>query len=182
MIRLFIALKMPIEVLDNLTKYCKLRIDDFDSYRWEQKEKIHLTLKFIGDIKKEILTELLNELEFLNRVELFNCTINKLGFFFTNDQPRILWAGMKTENRLADLVQELNSRLDKFGVTQEKRKFHPHLTLMRIKKNPGEQFINSVINSEIPEINFIADKIALVESTLTKDGSIYKDQKVYELK
>ena len=182
MIRLFIALLIPSETRTQLINQCKKIVPDYYSYKWEKKEKIHLTLKFIGDFKEELLSQLLEEINFINELDSFDCEIDKLGFFYKNDVPKILWANLKTENRIFNVVEELNSKLEKFNVKTESRNFKAHLTLLRIKKHPGELFVKAVEESKLKKLNFNSNQIALIKSTLTKQGSIYKDLKVFELK
>ena len=51
MIRLFIALKIPEEIKDKIFGYCFDAIENAVGYKWEAKDKVHLTLKFIGEVK-----------------------------------------------------------------------------------------------------------------------------------
>ena len=135
MIRLFIALLIPDEIQSRLINQCKNIFTDYTLYQWEKKEKIHLTLKFIGGFAESKLSALIDELSFLEEVKQFKCSLAGLGFFYNNDEPKILWAGLNTENRLIHLIDNLNSRLEKFKIRPDKRKFKPHITLLRIKKN-----------------------------------------------
>ena len=182
MIRLFIALLIPNEIRIQLINHCKKIVPDYYSYNWEKQDKIHLTLKFIGDFKEELLSQLMEEIDFIQRIKSFDCEINELGFFYKNDEPKILWANLKTEDRIIKVVEELNSKLEKFDVKTDNRKFKAHLTLLRIKKHPGELFIEAINKSKLEQLKFNSDKIALIKSTLAKQGSIYKELKVFELK
>ncbi len=181
MIRLFIALLIPNEIRTQLINQCKKIVADYYSYNWEKEEKIHLTLKFIGDFKEELLPQLMKEIGFIQSLKSLDCEINKLGFFYKNDEPKILWANLKTENRIFKVVEELNSKLEKFDVKTDNRNFKAHLTLLRLKKHPGELFIKAIEESILEKLNFNSSQIALIKSTLTKQGSIYKELKVFEL-
>ena len=139
MIRLFAALKIPEEIKDKIFGYCFDSVENPSEYKWEAKEKIHLTLKFIGDVKDELLPEIINEIEFVKRYSSFNCTISKFGFFFRDNEARILWSNIEIDDSIISLVQEINDRLSKFNIEIEKRKFKGHLTLLRIKKNDGAE-------------------------------------------
>ncbi len=182
MIRLFIALKIPDEIKNRLTDYCRNSIKNYNFFKWEQNDKIHLTLKFIGDFDESRITELINILSFINESNSFSCKISRLGFFYSENEPRILWAGMEIEERLYELVNKLNVLLEKFNIKPEKRKFKPHITLLRIKNKPDKEFIDSIKNIALPELNFSTNKISLIKSTLTGQGSVYQELKVFELK
>ncbi|MCK7524964.1 MAG: hypothetical protein MZV64_48830 [Ignavibacteriales bacterium] len=49
--------------------------------RWEPKEKLHLTIKFIGDVSDEMMDKISNELLFVNNYQSIKCSFNKFGFF-----------------------------------------------------------------------------------------------------
>jgi 2'-5' RNA ligase len=51
MIRLFVALEIPGEIREYIFEQLKKSLPEFDRFKWEKKEKIHLTLKFIGNVK-----------------------------------------------------------------------------------------------------------------------------------
>jgi RNA 2',3'-cyclic 3'-phosphodiesterase len=182
MIRLFIALQIPVEIQNRIISLCKSIFIDYHSYSWEQKEKIHLTLKFIGDFDEAHLPELLEELQFFNDVKLFYLQLTRLGLFYNEDIPKILWVGLNSDERLIELAKNLNDRLEKFKIRSEKKKFKPHLTLLRIKNQVSESFINTVKTSHLEKIDFVSNRIVLMQSTLTKRGSIYNQVKIFELK
>ena len=182
MIRLFISLKIPDEALDKVLGECLNASEDPLEFKWETKDKIHLTLKFIGEVEPKLVEPITNELEFVKDYSSFICSISRFGFFFRNHEPKILWSDLHSDPSFTPIVDELNSRMEKFGIESEKRKFKAHLTLMRIKKKVSEKFIKKMKSYEFEKINFTADKIALVQSQLFKEGASYKDLKIYELK
>jgi 2'-5' RNA ligase len=182
MIRLFVALEIPDEVKEEVISACKAAAGNEAELRWEAKEKIHLTLKFIGEIKEELLSKIKDEIEFVSNYTSFDCTISKFGFFFRDRQAKILWCNIETDESLFSLVDELNNRLQKFNIEIEKRKFKGHLTLSRIKKTFDEEFIQTVKMYSFTPIEFNADRITLIQSVLKPYGSEYKVLKNYELK
>jgi 2'-5' RNA ligase len=182
MIRLFVALEIPDDVKEEVISQCKAAAGNEAELRWEPKEKIHLTLKFIGEVKEELLSKIKDEIEFVNNYSSFACSISKFGFFFRDRQAKILWCNIETDESLFSLVDELNNRLQKFDIEIEKRKFKGHLTLSRIKKPLNEDIINKIKGFSFTPFNFTADKITLIQSVLKPYGSEYKVLKNYELK
>jgi 2'-5' RNA ligase len=182
MIRLFVALKIPDEALDRVLEECYNAYENSFKFRWETKNKIHLTLKFIGEVKEKLVEPISKELEFVKDYSSFTCSITKFGFFFRNREPKILWSDLSSDKSLIPLVYELNQRIEKFGIESEERKFKAHLTLMRIKHKVSEKFIQRMKSYEFEKIIFNANKIALVQSQLSREGASYKDLKTYELK
>ena len=182
MTRLFVALKIPEIVRVELLNHCFHAAENPLRYKWEDKDKIHLTLKFIGDVEEDLVGPITNELEFVKNYSSFNCTISHFGFFFKDNEPRILWSDLETDETVHSLVDELNARLEKFNIVSEKRKFKGHLTLLRIRVDVTEKFIKRFKGYSFDKIIFKANEIALVQSRLAQGGSMYTDLKTYELK
>jgi len=182
MTRLFVALKIPYEIISEIFNHCFAVIDNPSDYRWEDRDKIHLTLKFIGEVKEELLPAIQKEIEFLKSYSAFECEISKFGFFFRSGEAKILWCNLDTDDSIISLVDELNKRLGKFNIEIEKRKFKGHLTLMRIKKKVSEEFIKRFKDYKFNPLKFRTNEIALIQSVLKPTGSEYKVLKIYELK
>lgn len=183
MIRLFVALIIPDETKNQIEEIRKKIFPDDGRFKWEDNSKIHLTLKFIGEVKEELLDSITKELNFLERFQKINCTAEKFGFFFkAKDEPRILWLGLDLDETIYSIVDELNNRLYQFSIPKEQRKFKAHLTLLRIKSDVPKDFIHKFLKAEIPKLNFTANKIVLMKSELSSHGSTYKEIKKYNLK
>ncbi len=180
MIRLFIALNIPDDVK---SKLIELRNSVAGSnYKWESKEKLHLTLKFIGDIQDDLLNPIISEINFIQNFSAFDCAVTNFGFFFRDNKPNILWAGLKIDESIYELVDKIEASLEKFSIKREKRKFHPHLTLLRIKNDPGKNFVNSFKNFTFEPLVFTANSISLFKSELFPQGSKYFEIKNFNLK
>lgn len=182
MIRLFVALEIPDEIKDNIYTTLKSVPEYSAMFRWEPKEKIHLTLKFIGDVREELLNDIIKEVEFVKDYSAFNCSISKFGFFFRDNNPAILWCNFETDDRIISLIKELDVRLEEYEIQGEKRNFKGHLTLLRIKKRVSENFIKSFKEFKFEPIRFESNKITLIQSFLNPSGSVYEVLKIYELK
>jgi 2'-5' RNA ligase len=182
MIRLFIALLIPDEIKSVIFEHCNTIVKSPSDYKWEDQDKVHLTLKFIGEVKEELLPKIINEIEFVNNYTAFDCMISKYGFFFRDNECKILWCNLDTHDSIISLVSELNMRLKKFNIEPETRKFRGHLTLMRIKRKVSENFIKNFKEYKFSPIKFTTNEIALVQSVLKPGGSEYKVLKIYELK
>jgi len=182
MIRLFTALIIPEEIKQKLLSTCHSLVDNPEQYRWVGADKIHLTLKFIGEVEEDLTEPIKDELAFAEEIKHFDCSISRFGFFFRNGEPKILWVGLNTDKRIHTLVEELNRRLSIFSIPVEKRRFKPHLTLLRLKQDPGEEFIQNFKEHSFEEIKFILKTFALVKSELLQTGAQYTEIKKYNLK
>ena len=179
--RLFISLNLPDSVIEQIIGL-RDKICIEKNIRWEPKEKLHLTIKFIGDVSDEMMKKISNELLFVNNYKSVKCSFSKFGFFYRDDKPLILWAGLTVDETLFELITEVNTRLEKLSIPIEQRKFNPHITLLRIKKDPGINFVNSFKNFTFEPILFTANSITLNKSILRSAGSEYIKIKNYKLK
>jgi 2'-5' RNA ligase len=84
------------------------------------------------------------------------------------------------EERINELVFRLNNELEKLSIPLERKVFHPHVTLLRIRGDEDLQSLkkmtDTVLNSK-----FTAGEIALYQSRLIAHGSIYKELLNYKL-
>ncbi len=72
------------------------------------------------------------------------------------------------------LQSEVEQQAQKIGLPQEKQRFHPHITVGRVK-NPSQFLSNTWKNVKIKEyLEFKADKITLFKSILNPSGAIYE--------
>jgi len=182
MTRLFVALEIPEDVRASISDFRYQAADDQLNFKWEPKEKVHLTLKFIGEVNDERAGMISNSLGFLEQYERIRCKLTRFGFFFKNGIPQILWIGLWVDTILFNIVERLNNELVKFDIPVEKRKFKPHLTLLRIRKRFPEEWVTKFNSFIIPEINFVSDNILLIKSELLADSSKYTVIKNFNLK
>jgi len=78
----------------------------------------------------------------------------------------VLWVGVKPWEKIVTLQKQVDDCLVRVGFDREK-KFHPHLTLSRLKfPNKFEQ--------EIEPMEFLVERVELIESTLTPQGPVYE--------
>lgn len=190
MIRLFIALKIPAdikkEIIDRRDQITGAGLETVQTktnapLKWEPEEKLHLTLKFIGEVKEEILDDIIDSLSFIHNYKPFRCAFSSFGLFFRNNEAKILWAGFNVDKKLFDLVNQLNKNFIKFSVQPEQRKFKAHITLLRIKNNLDQDLINKFEKYKMNEIPFFADEITLFKSDLLQTGSVYTELKTFKL-
>ncbi len=182
MIRLFIALLIPDEIKSVIFDHCYTVVENPSEYKWEDPTKVHLTLKFIGEVKESLLPQIINEIEFVNNYSAFDCSISNFGFFFRFSEAKILWCNLDTDDTIISLVDEFNKKLMKLNIESENRKFKGHLSLLRIKRKVNEEFIKSFKDFKFSPVKFVANEIALIQSFLKPTGSEYKILKKYELK
>lgn len=171
--RCFISLDIPLKV-KNYIKKIQLKLSNFRG-KITEKNNLHLTLKFLGEIDSKKLIEVKSVLEKI-KFKKIHANIDSIGVFDSNI-IKIVWIKINGIDELQKIIDE--SLKDFFSF--EKR-FMSHLTIARVKsiKNKRE-FLNKLSSIPIEKIRFSVDKFVLKESFLKRDGSVYKDLGVYFL-
>lgn len=179
--RLFIALKIPDDILDFI-KNTRDDIYPFDA-NWESDDKLHVTLKFLGETDEIVQDKLIVSLNGLFlREEKIKCELGGFGFFYRDKLPTILWAGIIAEARLFELADKTEDVAVSLGFPKENKKFKPHITLLRIKKNGYKDITHAFDKKKFYKKEFYIENAALIKSTLRPKGSVYEDVKNYKLK
>lgn len=184
--RIFISIDIPESIKNKLADF-KDQLAEFNlPVRWAKKENIHLTIVFLGEVKEEKL-ERIKEIcqKIVPKYPSFILKIKEFGWF-PNENPRILWLGLKDESVLLNLQKELTLGFKKAGFKIEDREFSPHLTIGRTKtrirdfsqvKKSIDQFL---VNAKLGE--FRIGLVKVVKSKLTPEGPIYKIIQKFPLK
>jgi 2'-5' RNA ligase len=180
--RLFVAVKIPQPVAEKIEEIRKEAYPVPNNYRWEPKEKYHLTLKFLGDIEVSRNEAIINALdEVASRNAKISLEFDKFGFFKKSPVAGILWFGFKAGKNIYDIAEQTDIKLNGLGFEREKRPFKPHLTLLRLKGNEDPNLLKSILDFNVPQADFVADELALMESELLQKGSLYKEVTKFKL-
>ncbi len=175
--RLFIAAEIPDELKDSLQEKTASIRDRSRGIRWVKPQGIHLTFQFLGDTpvtKIEKLSKALTEA--CSECQSFEVHFGPVGCFPNARRARVLWVGLRFEQPEMDKLQERIIRAtSKLGFKKENRKFHPHLTLGRVK-NPSQamNYVSEFLElKEIETPHFSIDKVVLYRSVLKPAGAEY---------
>ncbi len=105
------------------------------SVRWVGAAGMHLTLKFLGEIKEADAARISAALEKVApRHRVFALVLQSTGAFPPGRMdPRVLWVGVASGPPLLAFQEDIEREMEKLGFEREKRPFHPHLTLGRVK-------------------------------------------------
>ena len=184
--RTFIAINLSPEIKKTLS----LLIDELDkgsrNIRWIRQEGMHLTLKFLGEIGRERVPEIEDVLIRISKnYEPFVLKFEGTGSFPPgNKNPRVLWVGIEEGETLKALQSQLEGELEKLGFPRERRKFHAHLTLGRVKSFFNLRETLSLLE-KYRERNFgemEAEKITFFQSILKPTGAEYSVLSEFEFK
>ncbi len=180
--RLFVAANIPDEIKEQIISIRSNNYRGSENIKWEKKEKFHFTLKFLGDVdesrNQEILSLLSGTLKNQKKIE---CVFDKFGFFYKNRSPKILWLGLKHNSQLASLALNIDESLSEMGFDREKRKFKPHLTILRIKGNENLSELMKFRDINLSDLSFFCDEVSLIKSVLKPESSVYYNIEKFKL-
>ena len=194
-IRIFIAIELASEIREELVavqdKLKKYRAD----VRWVEPNKLHLTLKFLGYISASQLKNVFKATaKAVERISPFPLSFSGLGAFPELDNPRVIWTGVKEgKGILSRINRSLEGTLKRNGFPPvclsgtgraEKREYHPHLTLGRVKSSKNKAGLIESVKSELGCSTGLMEvqKVTVLQSLLKAEGPEYKPLHVSEIK
>jgi len=174
--RLFIAYKVhhkdAQEIYLNVVNceiFKKHKIVDYRNY--------HITFKFLGETRLDV--QLISEklFESLDGIKQFNFFLsNEIGYIPSRRDPKLAYLKIyEKDSKFENIFKNIDLKMSDLGFTMEKRKFKPHLTLVRFKE--------PLIGNDVFPISFqgkkrtesVLDKVSLFQSILLPEGPVYKE-------
>jgi len=177
LIRSFLAIELPEAIRKRIEDIQKdLRSSNSD-VRWVSPEKIHLTLKFFGNIEESRVDTITTSIEpLVEGTPHFSLEVRGMGAFPNIKNPRVLWMGLIDEKQvLVPLQKQLESTLETIGFQVEDRLFRPHLTLGRMNSGRGkDELIGRIQKYKEERFGDVEVKrLVLFKSDLRPTGPIY---------
>jgi 2'-5' RNA ligase len=177
LIRSFLAIELPGPILRKIGEVQGDLRSTHAEVRWTNPEKIHLTLKFFGNIEESRIDSILKSIEEpLGKTSPFSLKVRGVGAFPHLKNPRVIWVGLADETGvLTSLQKQIEAQLQKIGFQPEDRPFHPHLTLGRMTSSRGKGDLvgRMEIHREEEFGDFQVERVVLFKSDLKPSGPIY---------
>jgi 2'-5' RNA ligase len=185
LIRSFLAVELPKPILGKIEEVQGDLRSTHADVRWASPDKIHLTLKFFGNIEESRIDLLFKAIEDpLRETQPFSVRVKGAGAFPSLKNPRVVWMGLADgKEMLISLQKQIEERLEKIGFEPEDRPFQPHLTLGRMKSSRGkEELVRRMEKYGEEEFGvFQIERVALFKSDLRPTGPIYTLLRVMRL-
>ncbi|KMQ50114.1 2'-5' RNA ligase [Chitinispirillum alkaliphilum] len=177
MSRLFVAIDLPENIKEKITStYLAI-----PSAKWIDKDQLHLTLRFIGETSRETAESLDSCLRGIDFPPI-SLTMKGVGFFPPRKQPRILWCGIAENEQLMRFQNKIERAVSASGISPDNRKFHPHITVARLKNSPPERVADYMaMNSLFETEQFTVSEFHLYSSHLSREGSHHTREVTYSL-
>jgi 2'-5' RNA ligase len=148
--------------------------------RWQAREQLHLTLRFIGEVDGRDAAMLDDALQAI-LAPAFALQLHAVGQF-GNKQPHTLWAAARRNEALEHLQKKVDAAIRRVGQPQDAHKFQPHVTLARLRHTETGKLTEWLTHNALyTSAEWTVGAFHLYSSKLTSDGSVYRIEQTYPL-
>jgi 2'-5' RNA ligase len=177
MIRLFAALPVPPEIAQGLAR----RQEGLVGARWSGADKLHVTLRFFGELPETTAADLDDALATIGGAA-FDIELAGVGAFGEGQDVRSVWAGVLPSANLTLLAKRCETAARRCGLKPETRAFRPHVTLAYLKRAPAPK-VAAWIQSHnlLRSPSWRAGWFGLYSSWQGEGGSRYELERAYSL-
>ena len=187
MIRAFIALELEDqEAVDKIQSFGKRLKTNQPNLKLVAPQNLHMTVKFLGNIKESIAPKIYKILHEEINQKLFQNKTYQFDLIGTGQFRKysVLWIKLKGDVQFLQKIKDSVeiSLYNQLNIEKDKRtQFKPHLTIGRLKSNKinyknfeaFKKLINENKNLEFGSFNI--NEIKFKQSILTPKGPIYSD-------
>ncbi len=176
MARIFLAIDLPKDLIKAVEKEQLKWMETGAGVKWVSPNQIHLTLKFIGEIAEARLKQLIEATEQIcKQIQSFPLSLEGTGAFPSPKRPKVFWLGVAGDlDMLHSLQESIESGLEKVGFPRENRKFSPHITIARTKREKRlTELLRQMVASQLPSTNFDVKEVVIYQSILGPEGPKY---------
>jgi 2'-5' RNA ligase len=171
MLRLFVAIWIPDNIKNKIEKLQEKMSKLPMKAKFVEPGNLHITITFLGNIEDNKLNDLINKLDKLTKnIGKFMIRLENMKLIPSENYIRVMGIEVKNNQVLAETIKCLGMNLN--------GKYHKNvkLTLCRIKNISDKKVIKNFIekNRNIKIGEFEVESVALVKSTLTSRGPVYK--------
>ena len=164
--RLFISIQLNDEMRDALTQIQHSMQRQGVRGNFTREENLHLTLAFIGEYPDPYdVKDILDQIEF----EDFAIKLEGLGSFGS-----LWWAGVSESGELKALAKQLRRALADAGIPFDRKKFSPHITIIRRASGALSKEAAGGI-ADVIAASMTVDHISLMRSDRGKYGMVYTE-------
>ena len=158
--RLFIAVLLSPEICEALSDVQDHLFRRGVRGNYTNTENLHLTLAFIGDYPDpHAVLEAMASVPFVP----FPLALEGIGCF-----RDLWWAGIRKSDALETYVRRLRHVLSEADIPFDKKRFSPHITLIRIA-------VGRLPGISIPTAEMQVERISLMRSERGKQGMVYTE-------
>ena len=162
--RLFIAIQLSDDIRNSLSAVQTYLRDHGVRGNYTKIENLHLTLAFIGEYSDPgSVLEVMRSVPF----SPFQMRIEGFGSF-----GDLYWCGIGENDTLLSYVKRLRRALAGNDIPFDRKKFSPHITLIRKAEYNRRRGFPGVT---VPDVSMQVSGVSLMRSDRTKSGMVYTE-------
>ena len=172
-IRTFLALELPHTVRNKLSAHAELisGYDKIQQIRWLSKDNYHLTLVFLGSVEYYLISSLQLMLEQnLSSIKAVFFRFSEITPFPFYGSPKIAAAMLEHSEDLIQLQHYTAKCASAFGISLERRRFSPHVTLGRLKSRSRKSI---GFQPQPILLEGVSRKLVIFQSEPTPKGAVH---------
>ncbi|MCE5193312.1 MAG: RNA 2',3'-cyclic phosphodiesterase [Candidatus Cryosericum sp.] len=138
-------------------------------------ESCHVTLRFLGEISREEIGDVVYRLSAsLRSVPNTSVSLERFGMFRRNGWPAVLWVGPRAvPEGLRSLAATVSTSLLGLGSNARVDHFEPHVTLGRFAAGTYDQDVASIESMQVKGYVIPVENIVLYESLMGQGRPVY---------
>lgn len=171
-IRAFFGLPVPEEQRRLLAGYLASCAATATDFRWVAPANLHLTVRFLGSIGRELAEGLAGRLSQQMPAGM-DLELGEPGTFARGRSVRVAWIGLRRGlDEARELAAVVEAECARAGLQPEARPFQPHLTLARARSREGA--VLPPLGAPPTLEPWRATELVLYESHLGRGGAVYE--------
>lgn len=172
-LRTFVALKCSPSAVRAFRRWSD-KLAAIDSALHAPKtDDYHLTVQFLGDTVEQDVPDIARALEeAVEELPSFDVCYRGIGAFPEPARARVVWAGVEEvepAGHLAALSDAVGLALEPLGHAPERRAWHPHVTLGRVKRRPSADLVAAVQGAATEDLG--DDRVSELKLILSAPGN-----------
>jgi 2'-5' RNA ligase len=171
-VRAFFGLPVPEPQREELARFIAACAQVAPDFRWTPKENLHLTVRFVGSVERQLVESVADALA-QHSLAALDMELGEVGAFGRGRAARVVWLGLRggTEAAAA-LAAHVEEECVRAGLPGESRPYQAHLTLARARSRGGARL--PALPAVAPMEPWRADQLVLYSSRLARTGAIYE--------
>lgn len=177
--RVFAAIDLTDEIRERIKRTQQLLEDAGWNCRWVTEERMHMTVRFYGNLAVPTVEQLQEELRpRLAAQPRFELRVSRVGAFPGPNRPRTLWLGIDDPfEQLQNLRAAVDAGSDAAGIEPERGPYRPHLTIGRLHhtfKVDSDEAVEAFQKfGEYEPIVWVPESVRLIRSQFGRGGTTY---------
>lgn len=173
MIRLFVAVIPPLTTRAALAGLA----GGVPGARWTPEENVHITLKFVGEVREDQAADLDEALAEIT-AKPFALSLAGVGAF----DDRAIWAGVDPKDPVIALRGKVEAAAARAGLPRADRRYAPHATIARVKHGDSARIAGFLATHALFRTEpFLVGSFALVSSMLGREQARHRIEVEYPL-